>query len=168
MVRVALIANLLLILTKEKIHCLDDQSTATNIANETILQQQLKQGSAAHMLLNSNQYHFNNWTFFSVKQEQRISIPSHPTYNPHQLRPHMTESFGKNVNYNSSENTFATAYSHSRHSQYDNKFENFDFSANDMNVNRSNCYVAAEQREFRVSDHRMHESDENFDSFMDK
>lgn len=76
--------------------------------------------------------------------------------------------FAKNVNYNRNENALQTvlAYSHDRNSQYDEKFENFGFSANNMNASGLN-YVDVERKEFGAYKHQKNECDENFDSFME-
>lgn len=113
-------------------------------------------------------------TTFSLKDTQRISIPSHSTYNQygylHQHQQHKSEMFPRNVNYTikSDNNTLGTVltYSDIKQSQYEEKFENFDFSSNNMSLDGSN-YVEVEQKEFGVGKHRNHEGDENFDSFME-
>lgn len=73
-----------------------------------------------------------------------------------------------NTNYSNNENTITTvlAYSHNRHSQYDNKFENSDYSSNNMSVDGSS-YVDVEQKTFGNCKHRKHDGVENFDSFME-
>ncbi len=112
-------------------------------------------------------------TTFSVKDTQRTSLPSHSTYDqcvhPHPLQQHKPELFAKNVNYNrNSENTLTTvlALPHNRHRQYDDKFQDFNYSGNGMNVDVSN-HADDEQKAFGICKRGKREDDENFDSFMD-
>lgn len=142
-----------------------------DIPNENIpVVQQLKRGFP-HVSLGIN----TNLptTTFSIKDTQRISIPTHSAYNQYglyQQQQYKSEMFAKNVNHtNKSENnTLGTVltYLHNKQSQYEDKFENFDFSAHNMSVDGSN-YVEAEQKEYGVCKHRKREGNENFDSFME-
>lgn len=93
---------------------------------------------------------------FSVKDEARILISRHSSYNQYgyQLQHYKPELFDENVNYSNSENALATVLTNS-HNQYDDKIENFHFPADVMN-------------EEGACKHRRHEDgDENFDSYME-
>lgn len=146
-------------------------SANANIPNDNIPGQQYKKGFP-HVTQVINTIPI---TTLSAKDgHSHVSIPSHTAYNqfgyPHQIQQYKPELFTKNVSYNSnSENATpktVLAYSYNRHSQNVDKFENFDFSANSMNVDLTN-YSDGEQKEFGVCHHQQRECDENFDSSME-
>lgn len=100
----------------------------------------------------------------------KTTIPSDSTYNQcgylHQHQQYKSEMFARNVKYtikcdNNPPGTILTY----KQGQYEHKFENFDFSANNMNLDGLN-YVEIEQNKFGGK-HQKHQGDENFDSFME-